>query len=294
MLPESWEYKPNCEILEGQTLPDGIFRISMGVEYDGAAYFGWQRQRLVESVQENIEKALSQIADHPIEVVCAGRTDAGVHATSQVIHFDTRAQRKERNWMLGVNSRLPRDIAVTWSKAVPGQFHARFSAQARTYRYIIFNREYSPAVLNRGLTWWRRPLDVEKMERAAAYLVGEHDFSSFRAAGCVASNPVRVIHSAIVRRIADYVVLEITANAFLQHMVRNIVGLLLEIGSSDAPPHQLQKILDLKDRRQSAATARPNGLYFVDVEYPPEFSIPRPERGPSFIRGMLQQNGTES
>lgn len=293
MTSAEWEYAPNGEIPVGRTLPEDVFRIAMKIEYDGAAYSGWQRQLNAPSIQETLEHALSKIANDSVQLVCAGRTDTGVHATSQFAHFDTRAVRPDHKWQLGANSSLPSDIAVSWVKSVPGQFHARFSAKSRTYRYVIYNKRYAPAILGSGLTWCRNQLDSEKMHSAAQFLLGQHDFSSFRAAGCGANSPVRRVRSARVHRVADFIVLEITANAFLQHMVRSIVGLLIKIGSSDLPPEYLDEILKLKDRTKSAPTAKPNGLYFVDVEYPPEFSVPYNVRGPSFLQAAIETNGSD-
>ena len=283
MTTASWEYQPNGEIPEGRTLPEDVRRFAMKVEYDGSSYSGWQRQKHSTSVQQTLENCLSKVADEPIELVCAGRTDAGVHASSQIVHFDSRANRSERNWMLGCNSALPADIKICWVKSVSAHFHARFSALSRTYRYLIYNKAHSPAILSNGLTWCRPELDAEKMHQAIQLLIGEHDFSSFRASGCVASSPVRTILAAKVSRSGDFVILEVTANAFLQHMVRNIVGVLLEIGSTDLPPSHMQKLLELRDRTKSAPTAAPNGLYLVDVEYASEFGLPKMMRGPSFM-----------
>lgn len=288
MTNAGWAYKPNGEIPQGYSLPDGILRFAMKVEYDGSNYSGWQRQQHSPSVQETLEACLSKVADEPIAVVCAGRTDAGVHASSQIVHFDSEANRAEHNWMLGCNGVLPADIKVCWVKSVPGQFHARFSALSRSYRYIIYNKTYSPAILSKSLTWWRKPLDSDKMNEAVRLLLGEHDFSSFRAARCAANSPVRMLRSASVIRVNDFVILEITANAFLQQMVRNIVGVLLQIGSSDLPATHIAELLALKDRTKSAPTAPPNGLYLVDVEYASEFCLPEAIRGPSFLEFVSQ------
>lgn len=289
MTHDGWEYSRNCEIPNNVALPDGLHRVAMRIEYDGSAYSGWQRQKHSISVQEKLEDALSKVADEAIEVVCAGRTDTGVHATSQIIHFDTRATRKERNWKLGCNSELPRDIAVGWTGFVVPQFHARFSARSRTYRYLIYNKDYRPALLSGGLTWCREKLDIDKMRVAAQYLIGKHDFSSFRAAGCAAHTPIRTVSDVRLSKYSDIVVFEISANAFLQHMVRNIIGLLIEIGRSELPSDHLQEILHAKDRTISAPTARPNGLYFVDVEYAEDFCIPKEEKGPAFLAAMRRK-----
>jgi len=283
MKNASWEYRPNGEVPQGHLLPDGVVRFAMKVEYDGANYSGWQRQKHSRSVQEALEACLSKVADQQIQLVCAGRTDAGVHASSQIVHFDSTANRSAKNWLLGCNSALPVDIKVCWAKSVSAQFHARFSALSRSYRYIIYDRSQSPAMFSSGLTWSRKKLDAEKMNQAIQLLVGEHDFSSFRASGCAANSPVRTVLSSSVKRISDFVVLDISANAFLQHMVRNIAGVLLEIGSSDISATHIGELLALKDRTKSAPTASPNGLYLVDVEYPQDFGFPKAVKGPSFM-----------
>lgn len=249
-------------------------RIALGIEYDGTAYSGWQRQRNGVGVQARLEDALSIVADEAVDVICAGRTDAGVHASGQVVHFDTSSERSGRGWLLGANSNLPDDINVTWAAAVDSRFHARFSALARRYRYLILNRLFRSA-LNRQRAWWiYEPLDCERMHEAAQVLVGEHDFSAFRAAGCQASTPVRDVKALSVSRRDDWVIVDITANAFLQHMVRNVTGTLAEIGSGARPADWAQKVLGSHDRKQAGIAAPPHGLTLVDVSYPGEFSLP--------------------
>jgi len=258
-------------------------KIALGVQYNGAAHYGWQRQREVPSVQAYLEAALSKVADHSVDVLCAGRTDAGVHATGQVIHFDTDAQRPDRAWTMGVNAHLPNSIAVTWCQPVEDEFHARFSATHRRYRYIIQNTPTRPAILHDGLTHEYRPLDAEKMHRAAQCLVGEHDFSSFRAALCQSRSPFRhVTHVDVIRR-GCYVVVDIKANAFVHHMVRNIVGSLLEVGAGVQPLEWMAWVLAQRDRKVAAATAKPNGLYLVEVTYPEKFALPTHSLGPAFL-----------
>jgi tRNA pseudouridine38-40 synthase len=263
-----------------------VGRIAIGVSYDGSAYHGWQTQQPgVASVQSEVEAALSFVADHPVRVVCAGRTDAGVHATAQVIHFDTDALRSERAWLHGANNRLPAGIALQWARAVPESFHARYSAFARRYRYVILNTPVRPSLYARQVTWNHRPLDIARMRMAARHLVGEHDFSSFRAVGCQAKTPVReVTHLELVRQ-GPLILLDIRANAFLHHMVRNIAGVLMAVGAGKQEPGWVAEVLALRDRRQGGVTAPAYGLYLVAVEYPPEFSIPRPGPGPFFIEG---------
>lgn len=258
-------------------------RIALGIEYDGAAYYGWQRQKEVISVQEELEKALSIIANHPVTVNCAGRTDSGVHGTGQVVHFDTDANRQDVAWTLGVNSNLPKDISVRWVKQVSDSFHARFSATARRYRYIIYNGDFRPAILNAGLSHYHHPLDASLMQQAATHLIGEHDFTSFRALHCQANSPVRCIEFIEINRRSDFIIIDIKANAFLHHMVRNIAGSLIEIGRGNQPVDWLTTLLAYKDRAKAAATAKPGGLYLVEVDYPQEFNLPRPACGPLFL-----------
>lgn len=249
-------------------------KIALAVEYDGALYHGWQRQSHAKSVQAELEKALSQIAQHPIELFCAGRTDAGVHATGQIVHFETTAQRDLKAWTLGTNALLPSDIAVRFAKEVDTNFHARFSAQARRYCYVIYNRRLRSAILPQGLTHYYHLLDEQKMHQAAQCLIGEHDFSSFRSAQCQSHSPNRNIHFVQVSRIQDYVLIDIQANAFLHHMVRNIVGSLCLIGQGDQPVAWLTQLLAQKDRTKAGATAKPNGLYLTQVIYPAHFAMP--------------------
>ncbi len=260
-------------------------RIALGIEYDGSKLFGWQRQREVPSVQEHLETALSRIANQPIEVQCAGRTDAGVHATGQVVHFDCPHVRPERAWTLGVNSHLPDNIAVTWMKTVEEDFHARFSATARRYRYIIYNNSLRTGILNSGVTHIYSHLDHQLMHDAAQCLVGEHDFSTFRAALCQSKSPYRNLTHISVTRKGRYIMLDVQANAFLHHMIRNIAGSLMQIGGKAKPVSWMEEILLAKDRTVAAATAKPNGLYLVNVEYPDSFKIPEVPLGPVFWDG---------
>ena len=274
MTKQKYQYSRNAEIFDESVVPVGMQRIAMCVEYSGEKYCGWQRQSHSPSVQQEVEEALSKVANETITLICAGRTDTGVHATGQIIHFDTIAVRAARNWMLGVNANLPRDIRITWVNAVGFDFHARFSAQARSYRYLILNRHQGSAHLPFGVTWERKPLEEQAMHRAAQCLVGEHDFSSFRAAGCQAHSPVRHIYSVALHRKGELIMLDIRANAFLHHMVRNIVGCLLEVGSGRKPEQWVSDILLAKDRTQNAPTASPHGLYLTKVEYPEKYQIP--------------------
>jgi tRNA pseudouridine38-40 synthase len=249
-------------------------RVAVGVEYDGTRYAGWQRQAEVASVQAELERALGSVADHPVEVTCGGRTDAGVHGLGQVAHFDTCAARSMRGWTLGANTVLPADIAVTWASEVPAGFHARYSALARTYRYVILNRSARPALLRRRVCWIHRPLDARAMHDAAQCLVGEHDFSAFRAAECQSRTATRRVDSVTVSRQDEYLIMEIKANAFLHHMVRNIAGSLIAVGTGDQPLEWLAGVLASRDRREGGVTAPAGGLYFLRIDYPPEFGLP--------------------
>ncbi len=262
-------------------------RIALGIEYDGTRYHGWQAQGPgVDSVQQRVDKAVSGVAAHPVTVVCAGRTDAGVHATGQVVHFDTTAERDMRAWVLGVSSGLPADVVVRWAVPVADNFHARHSAFARRYRYVILNEPVRPAILGSHVSWNFRPLDVARMQEASSHLIGEHDFSSFRAAGCQSKTPMRHLSELQVRRVGNLVVIEVRANAFLHHMVRNIAGALMAVGTGRRPAGWVAQLLQARDRRLAAATAPPYGLYLVQVEYPGHFAIPREPLGPFFLAGQ--------
>ncbi len=249
-------------------------RIAAGIEYNGLPYCGWQWQDHSPSVQQEVEQALSIVADHEVKVVCAGRTDTGVHATGQVIHFDTEAERSDWSWLRGTNSNLPRSVGVLWVKPVPDEFHARFSAIRRAYRYIINNRRERPVILDGQVTWQFKPLDVLRMQAAATFLLGQHDFSSYRAAGCQAKSPVREIYKLTLTRQADMIFLDIEANAFLQHMVRNIAGVLMTIGAGEAEIGWSKEVLEHQDRRLGGITASPAGLYLTQVHYPERFRVP--------------------
>lgn len=266
----------------------GSGRVALVLEYNGSRYHGWQSQKSgLPTVQQQLEIALSKVANHPVAVVCAGRTDAGVHASHQVIHFDTTVERSERSWVMGANANLPSDISVRWVGNVTEDFHARFSAQSRRYRYVIYNNPIRPALYNQEVTWNYRPLDDRKMARAAQSLVGEHDFSSFRAAGCQANSPVRTIEFLTVNRFSDFVILDVKANAFLHHMVRNISGVLMAIGAGLQHERWVQEVLQARDRASGGVTAPPYGLYFIDVDYE-SGNIPSFGLGPSFIKPYFE------
>ncbi|SDR78847.1 tRNA pseudouridine(38-40) synthase TruA [Pseudomonas oryzae] len=265
----------------------GVSRIALGVEYKGARYRGWQRQETgVPSVQEALERALSKVAAEPVSVICAGRTDAAVHASGQVVHFDTRVERPLKAWVMGTNANLPGDISVTWAQPMPAHFHARFSAVARRYRYVIYNDPVRPAHQAEEITWNHRPLDVARMREAAAALVGTHDFTSFRAVQCQAKSPIKTIHHLRVIEHGRFIVLDVRANAFLHHMVRNIAGVLMSIGAGEREPQWVAEILAARDRRSGGVTAHPYGLYLVQVEYPDEFALPARYLGPHFLSAL--------
>ena len=251
-------------------------RIAVGIEYDGSAYAGWQRQPDSPSVQAEVERALGFVADHDVAVHCGGRTDTGVHAIGQVAHFDTHAIRSLRSWVLGANTRLPTDIAVTWARTVPADFHARYSALSRTYRYFILNRETRPALGRARVAWIHEPLDAGRMHEAAQLLVGEHDFSAFRAAECQSSSPVRRLQAIQVERDGQYVVMEVTANAFLHHMVRNIAGSLIAVGTGERDRDWFASILAGRERKLAGITAPAGGLYFLRIHYPDVHGLPVP------------------
>lgn len=260
-----------------------IQRVALGVRYDGTAYHGWQRQDGLKTIQGELERALAAVADHPIILTCAGRTDSGVHATSQVVHFNTEVERSDYSWIFGANSNLPKDISVSWAQKVNMEFHARFSATYRRYRYVIYNHPTRPAIMRHSVTWHHRTLDEHKMQEAANYLIGEHDFSSFRGADCQAQSPIRSIESIVVQRHHYMVIVDVVANAFLHHMIRNIMGVLLPIGSGQKPVSWMPEVLVAKSRREAGSTAAPNGLYLVEVGYPTDYNLPRMPVGPFFL-----------
>lgn len=284
-IPTSKPYARNGEIVADTVWPEGMHRIALGVEYKGADFHGFQVQPSgVKTVQQSLERALSRVADEDISLVCAGRTDAGVHATNQVIHFDTLALRPEKAWVRGTRPHLPDTVIVRWAKEVTPQFHARFSALNRTYRYLLSDGKTSSALLHDQVTWSSRPLDISLMRKAAAYLVGQHDFTSFRATQCQAKSPVRKIEYLHLVRRGDLIVLEVQANAFLHHMVRNIVGVLLAVGAGDKSPEWVAEVLAARDRSAGGATAKPFGLYLVGVDYPVGFDLPVCCPGPLYFQ----------
>ena len=249
-------------------------RVALGIEYDGTDFSGWARQPGARTVAEVLEEALSEVAAHPVSTTCAGRTDARVHATGQVAHFDTGARRPQRAWTLGVNTHLPRDVSVRWA-CRPGEgFHARFSALRRHYRYVIYNHDTRSPLLGGRSARFHRRLDVGAMRRAARDLVGEHDFSAYRAAGCQARNPVRTVYRLEVERHGDFVVIDVCANAFLKRMVRNIAGVLQAVGCGERPAEWAGRVLASRSRVQGGVTAPPQGLYLTRVEYAGCYPVP--------------------
>lgn len=249
-------------------------RYAAGVEYVGTAYAGWQFQKGAESVQQRIESALTRIAAHPVQIMAAGRTDAGVHACGQVIHFDSDAPRQDVAWLFGANSLLPPDIALRWIQPIAERFHARFSAVSRVYRYYIVDTSARSALLHHRAAWSRFRLDAASMHLAGQHLLGENDFSAFRAVECQSSTPMREITRLIVERRGDQVLLEVEANAFLHHMVRNIAGSLMEVGRGRYPPGWIAEVLQARRREAAGPTAPACGLYFWKVRYPSEFNLP--------------------
>ena len=259
-------------------------RFAVGIEFCGIRYKGWQTQQAgVRSLQETIETVLTKIADEPIILHGAGRTDAGVHATNMVAHFDTHAIRPERGWLMGANSQLPKDIAIQWIKAMDSDFHARFKAQARRYRYVVYNHPQRPALLHKQVTHVYSPLNTQKMIEAAKKFEGIHNFESFRAAACQSNQPVRhVTHCRLIQH-GHYLVLDIQADGFLHHMVRNIMGCLLEIGQNMYTIDHIDEIFAAEDRQAAGVTAPPDGLYFIHADYPEQFELPKMPLGPHWL-----------
>ena len=251
-------------------------RIALGIEYNGASFRGWQIQPGGGTVQDVLQRALAQIAGMPVNVVCAGRTDAGVHATGQVVHFDTPLDRPLTAWVRGVNTFLPESVAVRWAQPVEPEFHARFSAYARRYRYLLLNRSQRPGVQCGRVGWCHQALDEVRMQAAAEMLLGEHDFSSFRAAECQAKSPRKTMQLARVRQVGELIVFDFEANAFLHHMVRNLVGSLVYIGQGREPVTWMQTLLEVRDRRAAAPTFAAEGLYLVGVRYEGHWALPNP------------------
>ncbi|SEN12048.1 tRNA pseudouridine(38-40) synthase TruA [Nitrosomonas marina] len=250
-------------------------RVVLVLEYDGSNFCGWQSQSNACSIQNKLELALSRIADEKIRVIAAGRTDAGVHALYQVVHFDTTARRPLTAWTRGVNTYLPKGIAVLWANEISTQFHARFSAQTRRYQYLLLNHAIRPGILYHKVGWFHQPLDFERMRTAAQILLGEHDFSAFRAAECQAKSPVRTLTQLDIAHRGNMLIFELSANAFLHHMVRNIIGCLVYVGKGRYPPDWLRVLLENGDRSAAAPTFSASGLYLADIKYSPDWNLPR-------------------
>jgi tRNA pseudouridine38-40 synthase len=249
-------------------------RLALGISYHGQAYEGWQSQPSGRTVQDQLENALAQFAAQPVSTVCAGRTDAGVHGLMQVVHFDTDLQREEFSWVRGTNRFLPADIAVQWAKPVPDAFHSRASAVSRRYAYVVLESAVRPSVDAGRVGWVFRPLEVAAMQQAAALLVGQHDFSSFRASSCQARTPVKTITRIAITRRGAYWRFDFEADAFLHHMIRNIMGCLLVIGQRQQPPQWMGQVLAARDRDAAAPTFSPDGLYFLGPVYGPQWNLP--------------------
>ncbi|WP_207401718.1 tRNA pseudouridine(38-40) synthase TruA [Psychrobacter pygoscelis] len=251
--------------------PVTLHTLAIGIEFLGSNYRGWQRQKEVVGVQAVLEDAISKVANETVEVVAAGRTDAGVHASNMIAHFTTQAYRPVRNWLRGINSLLPDDIALRWLTPMPSDFHARFGAIARRYRYVTLNQELRPAILNHQVTHIYEPLDLASMQEAAQFIEGTHDFSSFRAAACQSNQPVRHVSHARLFAHGAFIVFDIQADGFLHHMVRNLMGTLFAIGKGELAPDDFNVIMAKKDRTIAPPTASGDGLYFINAYYRPEF-----------------------
>lgn len=258
-------------------------RLAMGIEYDGTRFCGFQRLKHAASVQQAVEDALEKVASAPVRIHASGRTDSGVHATRQIIHFDPPVQRSEKAWIFGSNTNLPRDVAVRWVKPVSDDFHSRLGALGRRYRYILLNQISRPVLERHNVTWCRDPLDADAMHRTAQALVGEHDFSSFRAAGCQSKTPWRQMHFVEVKRYGPIVVIDIQGNAFLHHMIRNIAGALVSVGRGSRDEGHIARLLALKNRRKGDVTAPACGLHFVDSLYDERFDLPKEPLGPNLL-----------
>ncbi|WP_435627075.1 tRNA pseudouridine(38-40) synthase TruA [Candidatus Ferrigenium straubiae] len=252
-------------------------RVALGVEYDGRPYCGWQSQAEESTVQDTLQRALSQIAGEPISIIAAGRTDTGVHALEQVVHFDTQVERPLPAWVRGTNAVLPESVAVRWAHPVPDEFHARFSAHGRSYRYLLINRPVRSALHAGKAGWFHLPLDIAAMQAAAEYLLGEHDFSAFRSSECQAKSPVKHLRQMDIYRQGEMLVFDLSAGAFLHHMVRNIVGCLIYVGKGKHPPDWMKEILEGRSRTMAAPTFAPDGLYLRRIQYEAKWGLPQME-----------------
>ncbi len=258
-------------------------RVALGVEYDGNQFCGWQTQPDGCGVQDRLEQALSDMAGHDVGIVAAGRTDTGVHALCQVVHFDTETERPLSAWVRGINANLPKFVRVIWAQVVPDDFHARFSARRRDYQFVLYNSPVAPAVMADKASWFHLPLDVEKMAEGAKFLEGEHDFSAFRASECQAKSPIRTLYQAEVKKHGDYILFNFSGNAFLHHQVRNMVGALIYVGKGSFEPDYIQTLLQQRDRTQSPPTFSPDGLYLTGVGYEDHWGLPPTRRYVQFF-----------
>ncbi len=248
-------------------------RIALGVEYDGSQFFGWQRQIDDNTIQQNVERAVSAVADTELSVQAAGRTDTGVHATEQILHFDCQRERDLKAWVMGVNTHLPHSVSILWAKEMSADFHARFSAESRRYRYVILNRSSRPALMHKKVTWIFHDLNVDDMQQAALSLVGRHDFTSYRAVACQAKSPVRTVHQIKIEQRNQFILMDIHADGFLHHMVRNIAGVLISIGKGEQDVSWSKQVLDTRDRSLGGVTAPAAGLYLVKVHYADKYKL---------------------
>ncbi len=263
-------------------IESALKRYAAIIEYDGALFCGWQTQVGVKTVQQAVEKAISHVADEAVSVTVAGRTDTNVHASGQVFHFDSAKIRSNRSWLRGINTKLPDGVSLVWINEVDTNFHARFSAIRREYRYILLNRPMKPSYLASKVTWDYRALDEQKMYEAAQALIGEHDFSAYRASSCQSLDPVKHMKKINIERHGEWVVTDIHANGFLHHMVRNMMGVFCKIGAGEAPTDWAREVLESKDRTQGGVTAPPFGLYLTHIEYPTEYALPQANAAPRF------------
>lgn len=260
-------------------------RWALGIEYNGARFCGWQSQVGVATVQDAVERALSRVADEPVRVIAAGRTDTGVHAHGQVVHFDTDQSRRPEAFTRGANTHLSADVSILWARLVPDEFHARFSAVGRTYRYVILNRRVRPGLWTSRVSFDYRPLDERRMQEAANALLGQHDFTSFRASQCQAKSPIRTLRRLVIERCGAFIVVTVEADAFLHHMVRNIGGVLCAIGAGERPVSWAESVLRARDRALGGLTATPDGLYLYAVHYPDKYELP-PTQEPASPWGL--------
>ncbi|MCR3755202.1 MAG: tRNA pseudouridine(38-40) synthase [Candidatus Westeberhardia cardiocondylae] len=258
-------------------------KIALSIAYDGSKFYGWQKQKTLPSIQEKIEYALSKVANEPIKTSCAGRTDAGTHATSQIVHFITNNKLPIQAWTLGVNSHLPKNININWAKQVENDFHARFSAISRRYRYIIYNNPIRTSILNNGITHYKKKLNIKNMNFATKYLIGKKNLSSFKPSKCTSKNPKRNIYFIKIKCINQYIIVDIKANSFFHHMVRNIIGSLIEIGKEKKTKYWIHQLIKYKNRKLAGPTAPSKGLYLVEINYPKKFKLPKIPIGPLFL-----------